>query len=598
MKVAGGGRIRLLSAVAGFALAADATGATYYVSAHAAAGGDGSHARPFASLADVERASGPDDSIIVLPSAAAVPPLDGGLALKPGQRLIGAGPAVIGRAPGADAPRISNARDLRLAGDAVRLADGSSVDNLVIVAARRSAVYGRDVRDARIERNDISATNTACVPGLLIYFPAESGWKPLANGFAAVMLDFDSARTSLDIEGNFIHDASCGDGIDVRANGTASVVSTIDGNVITRLRQGASFGSLLGIGLQTRDSAALFVSSSHNEESYLGNLFDKPAAVAWEAAWPRGDLAGANCEGLFTSQTGGSIVWDIGRNTFAHGIGGTSCNGAEFFVGAGRAELHVVVRDSIFEDNPGDMIEENNLGSESLMDVRFDNVTVRHATHAERLQSEAPVPELAFNSFTSRSACLSQFSVGPRAVTRFHMIRSHFSNCAGDGILAFHANLPGLGVGAGAASIVDVDQSSIVAVGQYALHWINYGLLDRLEVRVQSSRLEGGGGYPAVAANAASGAHVAQSRIDLGGGVLGSFGLNCFAADDALAIDPLADPVAAGSNWWGSAAANGPGTIARGTGSRLQPAAAQAAAGVSAAGRLAVPPQSCQLPVY
>jgi hypothetical protein len=91
---------------------------------------------------------------------------------------------------------------------------------------------------------------------------------------------------------------------------------------------------------------------------------------------------------------------------------------------------------------------------------------------------------------------------------------------------------------------------------------------------------------------------VAQSRIDLGGGVLGSVGLNCFAAGDAVAVDPLADPVPAASNWWGSAVASGRETIERGAGSRQSPAAGRAAAGVSAGGRLAVPPPSCLLPVY
>ena len=562
----------LLPAAAWLALAANASGAVYYVSA-AASAGDGSKAHPFSSLEAVERASRAGDSIIVLPSAAAVPPLDGGVALKPGQRLIGGGPAVIGRAPNSDAPRIGNTSDSRLEGDAVRMADGSAVDNLVIVSARRGGIHGRNVRDAHVRSNDISDTNTSCTAGLLIYFPVESRWEPLKNGFAAIMMDFDSLRTSLDIAGNFIHDAGCSDGIDVRASGTAEVVSSIDGNVITRLKQGAAVGSLLGIGLQTRDSASLVVSSSHNEETYLGNLLARPPSVASDAVWSPGDLAGADCEGLFTSQTGGTIVWDIERNTFAHGIGGTSCNGAEFFVGAGRADLHVIVRDSIFEDNPGDMIEENNLGTDSLMDVKFDNVTVRHTTHVEPLKREPPVPVLAYGSFTSRSVCMSQFSVGPGATTRFEMIRSHFSDCAGDGILAVHANLPGLRAGGGALSAVDMDQSSIGNVGEYALHWINYAPLDELQVRVQQSRLDGAAGYPAVAADGDASGHVLRARIDLGGGMLGSLGLNCFGDAHALTFGAGISDVSAAANWWGA----GAGAPYR-------------------EGRLASPPPSCQTP--
>jgi len=561
-------------------LSGEASAETYYASARATGPGDGSKSHPYATLETAERMSLPGDTIIVLPSPSNVAPLDGGIALKPGQRLIGAGPSVIGRPPNSDAPRITNTSDSRLDGDAVRLAEGTEVNNLVIVDARRAGIYGLDAVDTRVQGNDIAGANTSCAAGLLIYFPAESQWQPLTNGFAAIMMDFDSSRASVDIEGNFIHDASCSDGIDIRASGSADVVARIDGNSITRIKQGPALGSLLGIGLQTRDTASLVVDSSHNAETYLGNLFATPKA-GWNASWPSGDIMGANCEGLFTNQTGGSLVWNVARNTFAHGIGGTSCNGAEFFIGAGAARLHVVVRDSIFEDNPGDMIEENNLGSDSLMELAFDNVTVRHATHIDSMMRELPVPALAFSSLTSRSVCMSQFSVGPRAITRFQMVRSHFSDCAGDGILAFYANLPGLGVGTGASSGVEIDQSSIINVGEYALHWIDYAPLDELRIKVQYSRLDAGPGFPAVAADASGAGYVKATHIDLGGGVLGSLGLNCFSGAGRVSI-PVDPGVSAGANWWG------PSSLSRASGER----------GVSPmdAAPLRMPPPSCRLP--
>jgi hypothetical protein len=546
---------------AGLASALNASAATYYVSAQAPANGNGSMARPFSSLEAVERASGAGDAIIVLPSASTVAPLDGGIELKPHQRLIGGGPAVIGREPNADAPRIANTSDARLAGDAVRLADGTLVSNLVIVTARRSGVYGRGARDARVESNDISDANTSCSAGLEIFFPAQSPWQPRQNGFAAIMLDFDSGPTNLDINDNFIHDSSCSDGIDVRAGGNAVIVGTIDGNVITRLKQGPAVGSLLGIGLQTRDRASLIVASSHNALTYLGNSFEKLAAGDADEARPT-DPAGADCQGLSTSQTGGTIVWNIDRNTFAHGIGSRSCAGAAFQVGKGAADLHAVVRDSIFEDNPGDMIEENNLGSDSSMDLRFDNVIVRHASHAGSQLRELALPPLSSASFTDRGVCLSQFSVGPRATTRFAMTRSHFSACAGDGILALHANWPGPGVGAGigAVSAVEIDQSSILDVGDYAVHFINYSPLEDLQIKVQSSRLEGAPGVAAVAADSSPAGHVNGAQIDLGGGTLGSRGSNCFSSTAAVAVSPQAGSVSSASNWWAgpSAAAAAP----------------------------------------
>jgi hypothetical protein len=67
----------------------------WYVSAAAGAGGNGSAAAPFNTLVQVQQASGPGDTIIVLPSPLGTPPLDGGIALKAGQRLIGGGPSVV-----------------------------------------------------------------------------------------------------------------------------------------------------------------------------------------------------------------------------------------------------------------------------------------------------------------------------------------------------------------------------------------------------------------------------------------------------------------------------------------------------------------------
>ena len=75
-----------------------ARGAVLYVSATAASGGNGSARAPFNSLAAVEAASNAGDTIVVLPAPLTVPPLDGGIALKPYQKLIGAGPRVVNQA--------------------------------------------------------------------------------------------------------------------------------------------------------------------------------------------------------------------------------------------------------------------------------------------------------------------------------------------------------------------------------------------------------------------------------------------------------------------------------------------------------------------
>src|SRR5947207_15577850 len=88
-----------------FAAAAGEGASTWYVKADAAAGGNGSRSRPFATLEQVEAASQPGDTIRVLPS---MRPLDGGIQLKDGQRLTGlGGPGTKATASGAR-PTITN----------------------------------------------------------------------------------------------------------------------------------------------------------------------------------------------------------------------------------------------------------------------------------------------------------------------------------------------------------------------------------------------------------------------------------------------------------------------------------------------------------
>jgi len=81
---------------------------TWYVKANADAGGDGSEGRPFNSLQTVERKSEPGDTIIVLDCPADIPALDGGIALKDGQKLLGSGPDVTLDNPAAAQAKITN----------------------------------------------------------------------------------------------------------------------------------------------------------------------------------------------------------------------------------------------------------------------------------------------------------------------------------------------------------------------------------------------------------------------------------------------------------------------------------------------------------
>src|SRR3954462_4748085 len=99
-------RARGLWALAVVAVCApNADAAVFHVRAGAPPGGTGSAQAPFATLAEVEAASGPGDPLAVAPADAA---LDGGIALKPGQRLEG-GPRSV----------LTNTQAAHLDGDAV-----------------------------------------------------------------------------------------------------------------------------------------------------------------------------------------------------------------------------------------------------------------------------------------------------------------------------------------------------------------------------------------------------------------------------------------------------------------------------------------------
>lgn len=517
---------------------APAMGRTLFVRAGAPAGGSGSMEEPFNSLAAIEEASTPGDEIIVLPAPLDVPPLDGGIALKPGQKLSG-------HAKAGQMARIGNGDVTRHSGDAVVLADGVEVSHLAIVNSRRGGIYGSNVNDVRIHDNELTGNNGSCEPGFYVYFP---GNKPLlANGWAAIMVDVDRGSSLLSIENNHIHDETCSDGIDIRATGNAEVSARISFNTITRLAQGPRVRSVLAIGLQTRDSAVLTVDSAYNSETYIGS-------------------AHADCEGLFTNQTGGFLTWNVDHNTFAHGIGGRSCNGAEFYtvfgdsVASGATTTNLYISHSSFEDNPGDMIEEDNNGAAgSIMNLTLEDVTIRHATLEKALPPEPRFIDAQFMDNLGR--CVDQFSWGHQTTNNLRIINSRISDCAGDGIGAdvnggiYRTGFGGkrggmdLGDGAGNSLSIDIENSIVDGSSQYALHFSNHVAMDTLSIRVANSRLANATG-PAVAAFDQDGT-TRHAEIDLGSEGAGSAGQNCIEGGSGLLAEVSGYEVNARHNWWG-----------------------------------------------
>lgn len=529
-----------LALVLALAAAGPAGAKSLFVRAGAPAGGDGSQSHPFASLAAVAAASKARDEIVVLPAPLSEPPLDGGIALKPGQRLVGGGPPVSGERPMPLAPRITNSSAAVNSGDAVLLADHTEVSNLVIVNAARGGIYGRNVSGVRILGNNLSGTNTSCTPGLWVYFPVQQ--PLLANGWAAIMVDEDSGTGWLAILQNYIHDGACSDGIDIRATGRALVAARVSANRVTRLAQGRGLHSVLAIGMQTRDTAVLSVDSDYNSETYIGS-------------------PNADCEGLFVNQSGGSLTWNIDHNTFAHGIGGGSCNGAEFFTGTGIATTNLYIGHSSFEYDPGDMIEEDNGGGTgSVMNLTLEDVSVSHTSFPRPLAPEPKFTNVQYMDNLGR--CMDQYSWGHRNVNNLRIIGSRFSDCYGDGIGsdvtggAYAYNTAeaktgsmDLGDAEGNAISIEVENSTIEGTRQYALHFANHAALADLKIRVENSRLSGAKGAAVLAVD--QDGSTQHADIDLGGGEGGSPGGNCIVGGGILTAEVTGYEVSAKSNWWG-----------------------------------------------
>ncbi len=536
----------------------------WYVKATAKPGGTGALWAPFDDLAAVQKASKPGQIIMVLPSAAV---LDGGIELKRRQQLVGAGRAVAGRTKKLKRlPAVQNTTDENIDGDAIRLAKNTSVRNIAVRTAHRGGIYGLDTPGVKVVGNDITQANTSCTNGFLVQpfnvptgipgvmVPASPAVAP-QNGWASIMVDGREASGRLAIRRNRVHDSSCADGIDIRAMGTSKLVAKVVRNKVTHLKQGeageatGAVGSVLAIGMQALDQAELRVSQNRNRQTFIGS-------------------EGADCEGQFANTAGSGRIYEtVNHNTFAHGIGGFSCNGFETIVSTGDGTIEVVLKNSSFRDNQGDMFEEGNLGSGSTMRFVAKNVLV-DGTHERGGNPPGssdggnnPVP---FNI----GDCMVAGHNGAGNSTTFVMKNSVFRNCNNG--LSLLANV-GQGNGSGPSKelVADITNSVITGNAKYGIHVANDTPMDALHVRIAATEISGNGGRGA-SFEIPTGALGTPTdvKLDLGGGALGSTGGNCLFGNGAADLEANNLPVVADGNWWGQPEGPQPGqTAAGGTGS-------------------------------
>jgi hypothetical protein len=218
--------LRAVLVALGLACAAGSSEAasTWYVKGDAAAGGDGSRNRPFATLEQVETASQPGDTIRVLPS---MRPLDGGIQLKENQRLIGLGdPVTKTTASSVARPTITNTSSARHDGDAIRLATNTLVQNIHIDGASRSGIWPEGFVIYQSQGNHFGGiTLLACGPGASSY---------CASHAPAVRPATDTGQTV--IANNVIRDSNL-EGIMVLTDTGVTAGYTITDTVVKDLSQ-------------------------------------------------------------------------------------------------------------------------------------------------------------------------------------------------------------------------------------------------------------------------------------------------------------------------------------------------------------------------
>lgn len=551
----------------------------WYVSASASSGGDGTISSPFNSLAAAEQASSPDDTIVIEPSPLNVPPLDGGIALKPGQRLIGAGPPVVqlgqpllqGGPPLATStelvsqPRIANTSGTTNSGDAVELADGSDVENVVITTAYRGAIYGNNVVNVVVRGNDVANFNTSGATGFVVqpfYLNSYTAGlatdvaNGLAAGWAGILVDTASVQTNISIEGNYVHDGFCGDGIDFRSMGTGNATAQVNRNFVTRLAQcsGTGIRTIEGIGTQVTGTGILNVTLDGNTEANTGS--------------PR-----ANMDSLFVNPAeSGRLVESIKHNLYTTGIGGASTNGMEFIISNGKSYAELSISDSQFYNNPGDMLELFNRGEQGSTGILIlDHVLVDGTTISGGLPTYA-IPAGGANGVPLASTgdntgeCLGIASVGANDVTMLVMRDSEFVGCGNNGIEITnnHCTSPpstGPGCGAGDPHTVFIDiQRSRISGSRYYNLWMNdVTPLTELLVRVEDTDLSTSLSGVAVAFDQQPTGGTGSYVIDLGGGALGSKGRNCIGA--IYDLETKGYNVTAEHDWWGTPSGPVPGKV-------------------------------------
>lgn len=512
-------------------LTSTAEGATWYVKADAAAGGDGSRNRPFATLEQVEQASRPGDTIRVLP---ATRPLDGGIQLKDNQRLVGDGDAVTKAAAGAARPTVSNTMSARYHGDAIRLANNNTVENIHIDGAARAGIFGVNAARAQIRGNLItnnmiqgndlrrleqpwpkgfilyeSQTNhfggitmLACGPGASSYCTTHAPERPAAAATGEVV-----------IAGNVIRDSNL-EGIMLITDTGVAATFTVNDTIVRDLSQGLPDPLALTPPADiVRSRAFTHIGLNRSRTNLVINRFHA------ENVSPPGRYA---ADGLVFLTGGDAAV-----------------------VNAKVSQVTMLNPKMTGEINNGDSIEIQHRGSSNaVLNIDMSRLDLRDPASANIKILEAGNPTNGTYNLTVSDSVLSN------------------NNPAG--ALDGQIRLSGASTSTKAFTLV-VRNTRFVGIGG-AIGILNPNNIETLTVMVESSSMSGFTQTPGAKPIAAvtwthpADKSIGKAILDLGGGPLGSRGRNRFVNNPWLDVSVTnASPkttvqVDASNNYWGGGA--------------------------------------------
>jgi hypothetical protein len=554
--------LTVLALATTFALAGSAVAKDWYVNGSAPAGGTGTSSSPLNTLLAVHFLAGVGDTIHIQPSTVV---LTGGISLLPGQKLIGDGPSVV--TPSAplipkgpqimvsagltSAPTITNTSSY-LSGDAVDMADNTVVQNIVIKGSLRGGIWAQDAHDIQIIGNDISGMNTSITPGFRVQpFCLEQYAAGVANcsaglqdGFAGIQVDGLGGESNVLIRDNYVHNGTCGDGINVRAMNESNIFASVKGNYTTALVQCTGLNALNNFGVQVLGQGKLNADLDSNTVNNSGS-------------------AGADTENIFINPAeAGVMTVTINNHVYMNGIGGASTNGVEFISGNGSPHTEVTITNSYFANNPGDMLEIFNRGARgSYASMTLDNVVVQNTTISGGLPTYGNPPGTA-KSPDNTGECLGIGSVGADDVTILKMISSTFSGCGNNGIEVTNNHAATENGTDGPQSVSLTILNSTISGSKYYNLWFN-GVtpLTTLSVFVQNTNLSGSQSGVAVAFDQQPTGGTKNYAIDLGGGSLGSNGKNCIFGGLIYNLEATNYNVSAQNNWWGQAGGPLAGTV-------------------------------------